>query len=173
MEDHNILRKYCRFSIILIISFLILKSARAENYSVGDEDGWNSEVDYDKWSQKYNFNIGDILEFKYVKENHNVYEVTQAAYSSCETSNETVLAKYDTGDDKVNLTEVKKYWFICNVTGHCLGGMRLSVDVNQAPSEAPTSPLPQVSSSNSCRTHAFERWTLGIYPLACGVLLKF
>ncbi|XP_040943398.1 uclacyanin-3 isoform X4 [Gossypium hirsutum] len=86
--------------IILIICCSILKGAVSQVYSVGDESGWSSEVDYGSWSEKYNFTVGDVL-------------VTESTYRTCDASS-GVLAKYESGDDKVELTESKKYWFICN-----------------------------------------------------------
>ncbi|KAL1186602.1 hypothetical protein V6Z11_A01G188800 [Gossypium hirsutum] len=114
--------------IILIMCCSILKGAVSQVYSVGDENGWSSEVDYGSWSEKYNFTVGDVLEFTYNKGQHNVFEVTESTHRTCDASS-GVLAKYESGDDKVELTESKKYWFICNVNGHCLGGMRFGVDV--------------------------------------------
>ncbi|KAB2045874.1 hypothetical protein ERO13_D01G160700v2 [Gossypium hirsutum] len=99
--------------IILIICCSILKGAVSQVYSVGDESGWSSEVDYGSWSEKYNFTVGDVLEFTYNKGQHNVFEVTESTYRTCDASS-GVLAKYESGDDKVELTESKKYWFICN-----------------------------------------------------------
>lgn len=76
-----------------------------------------------------------ITVFKYIAGQHNAYEVTEATYKSCNDSS-GVLARYNSGDDKVRLTEVRKYWFICTINGHCLGGMRFTIEVNQATSAA-------------------------------------
>lgn len=59
MEDKIV--RYGGFPIILMVCFSFLKGATSEVYTVGDEDQWNSEVDYVSWSQKYNFTIGDVL----------------------------------------------------------------------------------------------------------------
>lgn len=113
--------------------------------------------------------------FKYNKGEHNVYEVTEATYRSCNASN-GVLSEYDTGNDQVMLAEAKKYWFICNVAGHCLGGMRFGIDVKEATSSSTDStsdsPLPSVEpTSFSSVSHAFQRWNIGILFLPCAVLL--
>lgn len=47
--------------IILIMCCSILKGAVSQVYRVGDENGWNSEVDCGSWSEKYNFTVGDVL----------------------------------------------------------------------------------------------------------------
>ena len=44
-----------------MICFSFLMGATSEVYTVGDEDEWNSEVDYVSWLQKYNFSVGDVL----------------------------------------------------------------------------------------------------------------
>lgn len=37
--------------------------------------------------------------------------------------------------DEIKLTEAKEYWFICNIAGHCLGGMKFIVNLTQASSD--------------------------------------
>ncbi|KAK1324993.1 hypothetical protein QJS10_CPA01g00366 [Acorus calamus] len=98
---------------------------------VGDAEGWDTGINYLSWSQKYNFTVGDVLDFNYVKSQHNAYEVTEDTYRSCDGS-KGVVNKYESGQDKVTLTEEKKYWFICNVSGHCLGGMKVGIEVTAA-----------------------------------------
>ncbi|KAK1272496.1 hypothetical protein QJS04_geneDACA009646 [Acorus gramineus] len=126
--------------IILSLAFLLLSllstHARATVYTVGDAEGWDTGINYLSWSEKYNFTVGDVLgekiiSFNYVKSQHNAYEVTEDTYRSCDGS-EGVVNKYESGQDKVTLTEEKKYWFICNVSGHCLGGMKVGIQVTAA-----------------------------------------
>jgi hypothetical protein len=66
---------------------------------------------------------------------HNVYEVTKATYQSCDAST-GVLAKYESGDDTVKLSKARPYWFLCNIEGHCLGGMRFGINVANATTAA-------------------------------------
>lgn len=74
--------------------------------------------------------------FQYVRSQHNVLQVTEATYRSCDTGGggvAGVIKSYDTGYDRVQLTEPNAtYWFICDFPGHCLGGMRLAVKVAAA-----------------------------------------
>jgi hypothetical protein len=83
--------------------------------------------------------------FNYVKSQHNVYEVTEAAYRSCDdTAAGAVLATYDSGFDRIVLPEANKtYWFICQVPNHCIGGMKLAVKVS------PTAEVPPPPSAAS------------------------
>ncbi|CAI0376890.1 unnamed protein product [Linum tenue] len=116
----------------------IIVTTAAEIFTVGDENGWTMQVNYGAWTDKHNFTVGDILEFKYTRTEHNVYEVTKEVYQSCNAS-DGVLAKYQTGNEQIELKEAKKHWFICEIDGHCLGGMRLAVDVaERQPSTAGT-----------------------------------
>lgn len=105
-----------------------------------------------------------------------MYEVTQATYRSCVASS-GVIGKYESGNDQVTLKEAKKYWFICNVAGHCLGGMRFSIDVkeisntNSTAAAAPTLPPEILEPSNSFVSFAFQRWNIVIYIITCVILL--
>ncbi|GMI88054.1 hypothetical protein HRI_002474700 [Hibiscus trionum] len=165
MEDKIVC--YVRFPVILIW-FSLLNGAVSEVYNVGDENGWNSEVDYSSWSERYNFTVGDVLEFKYSKGQHNAFEVTESTYRTCDTSS-GVLAKYESGEDEVKLNASKKYWFVCNVSGHCLGGMRFGIDVKPGNTTMNSEPIP---SANSGSISAFHRWSLGLYTFAFGILLN-
>lgn len=62
MED-NIPRLcgYSSFFLILTIHSLLVHGARSEVYTVGDDEGWDTGVDYGVWSQKHNFSVGDVL----------------------------------------------------------------------------------------------------------------
>ncbi|WJX21526.1 hypothetical protein P8452_10950 [Trifolium repens] len=153
----------------------------ANVYAVGDQDEWSSQTNYATWAEKYNFSLGDVLVFKYVKGQHNVYEVREDSFRSCETSSSGVLAKYESGEDQVVLNKVKKYWFICNIVGHCLGGMRFGIEVKNDSNKNVTNSMhggelnPQIqptSLENSCIS---QRWRMfGMFiPFGTGLLLLF
>ncbi|PIA27793.1 hypothetical protein AQUCO_07500010v1 [Aquilegia coerulea] len=126
---------------ILIIILSTINQIKSEEYTVGDDYGWNTGFDYFEWSQKYNFSVGDILVFNYVQGQHNTYEVTEDTYRSCNSST-GILQMYDSGNDKVSLTEAKKYWFICNIPDHCRGGMKFGIEVKQGSSNPGSTPQP-------------------------------
>ncbi|XP_023513085.1 basic blue protein-like [Cucurbita pepo subsp. pepo] len=125
--------------LLMFLSFGGL--SMCEVFLVGDEEGWNSGINFATWSQNHNFTKGDFLVFNYAKSVHNVYEVTEETFRSCETSN-GVLGEYESGNDQIELKEARKYWFICNVAGHCLGGMRFGIDVKQPNSTSHLPPSP-------------------------------
>lgn len=84
--------------------------------------------------------------FQYVKSQHNAYEVTESTYRSCDVGGGAgVVRAYASGYDRVQLTEAKTYWFICDFPGHCLGGMKVAVNVSAgagAGGQSPNVPLP-------------------------------
>ncbi|KAE8736077.1 hypothetical protein F3Y22_tig00000170pilonHSYRG00001 [Hibiscus syriacus] len=74
---------------VVVLASTVLQSTDAANYTVGDTTGWtvppgggNSDF-YDEWADKKNFFVGDILEFNFATDAHNVAEVTEAAYDRC------------------------------------------------------------------------------------------
>jgi hypothetical protein len=63
--------------------------------------------------------------FNYTSKAHTVTEVSQSGYSSCSGSN--ALANDDSGATTVTLMTAGTHYYICNVPGHCAGGMKLAV----------------------------------------------
>ncbi|XP_019432465.1 PREDICTED: basic blue protein-like [Lupinus angustifolius] len=170
--------KYCTFllAILALLYSFLLNCAMANVYTVGDQEEWNSQTNYASWAEGYNFSLGDVLVFRYVKEQHNVYEVTEDTFRSCNASS-GVLVKYDSGEDRVKLNKVKKYWFICDIPGHCLGGMRFGIDARNS-SNATNSTYdtltPQIEPTtldNSCRNYIYERWRVIRNLIPLGLLL--
>ena len=114
-----------------------------------------------------------------MKGQHNTYEVTENTYRSCDVTS-GVLAKYESGDDQVKLKQAKKYWFSCNVPGHCLGGMRFSIDVKETNATSGdnitnAALTPQMESSsqiNSCKSYAPIRWSMGINLVGFGISVR-
>ncbi|RLN13563.1 hypothetical protein C2845_PM09G24110 [Panicum miliaceum] len=101
--------------------------AGAGEYVVGDVAfGWDS------WAREHAFAVGDVLVFQYVSSQHNVYEVSEGTYWSCDTGGGGVRVKYTSGYYRVVLAEARTYWFICDLPGHCLGGMKVAVNVSTA-----------------------------------------
>ncbi|KAL7206974.1 hypothetical protein ACSBR2_019633 [Camellia fascicularis] len=176
MEEISKLPKCCGLKILFLTCILFLNStAKSEVYTVGDADQWSTGISYLSWSQKYNFTVGDVLVFKYVKGQHNVFQVREPTYQSCNTST-GVWARYEGGNDQVNLTKAKKYWFICNVDEHCLGGMRFVIHVrkNTTSTTNGTSTIPQTEPSTpySNGGYAYPSKGMGtvIYLLVYGTM---
>ena len=70
-------------------------------------------------------------DFSYVKGQHNVYQVVEEAYQSCDWRN-GVIKIYNSGNDRVSLTNATSYYFLCNIKGHCRGGMKFGINVTDA-----------------------------------------
>ncbi|KAL6606894.1 hypothetical protein ACP70R_042547 [Stipagrostis hirtigluma subsp. patula] len=115
-------------------------AAAATQYTVGDTSGWTTGADYTTWASGKKFKVGDTLVFNYAGGAHTVDEVSAADYASCSSSK--ALSSDSTGSTTITLKTAGKHYFICGVTGHCSGGMKLVVDVAAAaaPAPAPTSP---------------------------------
>ncbi|CAN6481228.1 unnamed protein product [Victoria cruziana] len=143
-----------RFFIISCIILLCVEHTEAAVYVVGDDDEWTLGVNYDEWSQKYNFTVGDTLVFRYVNTQHNVYMVRQRTFMSCNAS-AGVLKIYTSGNDQIVLRS-RKYWFICGVPGHCSGGMKFGLNllgvgnrITNGTIESPAAaPVPSPSGAN-------------------------
>uniref|UniRef100_A0ACD5UK50 Uncharacterized protein n=1 Tax=Avena sativa TaxID=4498 RepID=A0ACD5UK50_AVESA len=140
-------------------------------YLVGGDDGWGFG-DYDAWANARSFAPGDVLLFEYVKGQHNVYEVTEAAHRSCDDSGAgAVLATYDSGSDMVVLAEAKTYWFICQIPGHCMGGMKLAVIVSSAAAGPAAPPFPSSAAARGASPISWAAWA-GLVLLGVRVLVN-
>ncbi|KAK1679920.1 hypothetical protein QYE76_040768 [Lolium multiflorum] len=129
-------------------------TALAKNYTVDGSTGWDTYVNYDKWTAGKTFMVGDNIEFKY-EVYHNVLEVTKADYASCATG--SPLSIHSGGDTTFELTEAGTRYFICGIPRHCSNGTMhvkittvaydaataAAIEAAAAPGAAPSSaPLP-------------------------------
>ncbi|XP_010266855.1 PREDICTED: mavicyanin-like [Nelumbo nucifera] len=157
------------FWMILLVNLFSAEKVVSTTYTVGDEEEWNTGVNYLSWSQKYNFSVGDVLAFNYVKGQHNVVEVVEETYRSCDASS-GVLATYNSGMDQVKLTQAGNYWFICNISGHCLGGMKFGIVVREGNATKASVSTPPPPTANGVHTPAKARaWAF--LAAALGILL--
>lgn len=74
--------------------------------------------------------VASCAVFSYVQRQHDVLRVSQDAFRTCDPENQTVQ-RWASGRDVVELAAPGSYYFICNVSGHCLGGMKFSVAVGE------------------------------------------
>ncbi|XP_044958152.1 blue copper protein-like [Hordeum vulgare subsp. vulgare] len=127
----------------LAVLLLVITTASAAKYTVGDSSGWTTGADYTTWASDKKIKVGDSLVFNYAGGAHNVAEVSAADYASCSAAN--ALSSDGSGTTTVALKTAGKHYFICGVTGHCSSGMKLAVDVAAAtaaspPKASPTTP---------------------------------
>jgi len=71
---------------------------------------------------------------------HTVDEVRESDYKSCITINS--ISTDGSGATTIPLKEVGTHYFICAVPGHCIAGMKLSVDVKASSASAAPSATP-------------------------------
>ncbi|TVU12046.1 hypothetical protein EJB05_45667 [Eragrostis curvula] len=128
------------FAALLLVSGA--SAVVATQYTVGDTSGWTTGADYTTWASGKKFKVGDTLVFNYAGGAHTVDEVSASDYAACSSSK--ALSSDSTGTTTVTLKTAGKHYFICGVTGHCSGGMKLVVDVAAAaaPAPAPAAPAP-------------------------------
>ncbi|KAM3275903.1 hypothetical protein ACQJBY_044348 [Aegilops geniculata] len=125
-------------------------AAAATTFDVGDGHGWQTGVDYTDWTSDKTFAVGDTLVFNYTSKAHTVTEVNKSGYDACSGGNS--LSNDDSGATTITLTTPGVHYFICDIPGHCAGGMKLAVTVTVAGArrrEAQSPPAPP--GDPSCR----------------------
>jgi hypothetical protein len=117
--------------------------AISANYTVGAPTGsWDLNTNYEEWVKALNFYPGDFLTFRYTS--HDVAEVNQDAYTTCNSSETLTIDK--SGTTVIELKAVGTRYFICAVPTHCSRGMKVQIDVLPKPSTpvpAPSMPPKQ------------------------------
>ncbi|MCL7050147.1 hypothetical protein MKW94_027993 [Papaver nudicaule] len=110
---------------LLILCLLVLQTEMVQSvpYTVGGKGGWTFNTV--KWPAGKRFKAGDVLVFNYNSQFHNVVKVTAAGYKSCKTTKGAQVFK--SGRDQIKLAKGQNF-FICNVVGHCEGGMKIAVN---------------------------------------------
>ncbi|KAE8700189.1 putative Early nodulin 16 [Hibiscus syriacus] len=155
---------------VVVLASTVLQSTDAANYTVGDTTGWtvppgggNSDF-YDEWADKKNFFVGDILEFNFATDAHNVAEVTEAAYDRCNGTNP--ISMHRNGPASITLNRTGEYHFICTVLGHCTGGQKLSVNVRSGPRTTSTPGSTPNGGSSSSASSLVAAVSVAIVSLA-------
>ncbi|KAE9585580.1 hypothetical protein Lal_00009786 [Lupinus albus] len=97
------------------------------DHIVGANHGWNPGINYTLWSNNHTFYVGDLISFRYQKNEYNVFEVNQSGYENCST--EGAVGNWSKGKDFIPLNMAKRYYFICG-NGQCFNGMKVSVLVH-------------------------------------------
>ncbi|CAA0828101.1 Probable inactive patatin-like protein 9 [Striga hermonthica] len=128
--------------ILLLLIFVgVCGLCNCSVYKVGDSDGWTimGDVDYNQWASSKTFKIGDTLVFEYDQDFHNVMQVSQSDFESCNPT--APIATYSTGNDSIGIHSSGDYYYICGVEGHCSQfGQKVEIRVPNSP--RPTIPGP-------------------------------
>ncbi|WMV20057.1 hypothetical protein MTR67_013442, partial [Solanum verrucosum] len=120
----------------------------ATNYMVGDNSGWDISTDLDTWLLGKRFLVRDVLLFQF-STYHSVYEVRKENFDRCNITN--IVKSSSKGNTSFPITVPGDSYFICGNRLHCLGGMKLRVNVedniNKMASPAAL-PVPQAGASH-------------------------
>ncbi|EXB55138.1 Lamin-like protein [Morus notabilis] len=134
------------FSIVLISAVATLTPVFATDHIVGANKGWNPSINYTLWANNHTFYVGDLISFRYQKNQYNVFEVNQTGYDNCTT--EGAVGNWSSGKDFIPLNKAKRYYFICG-NGQCFNGMKVTVQVHPLPSPPAAATAHELSSQNS------------------------
>ncbi|PIM99050.1 hypothetical protein CDL12_28461 [Handroanthus impetiginosus] len=104
------------------------------NHKIGDTMGWTASgtVDYTKWTFNKNFQVEDELEnmttdVKYNHHFHNVMEVDQKDFESCNST--SPILTYTTGHDSIKLTSFDHHYFVRGAPDHCDAEQKVDIFV--------------------------------------------
>ncbi|GMI84265.1 hypothetical protein like AT1G45063 [Hibiscus trionum] len=143
---------------VFLVANLLLQSAYGTTYTVGDSTGWGiptgNDDFYDDWADNKIFAVGDVLVFNFTTGQHNVAEVTEAAYDACNAAN--TLFTVNNGPARITLNRTGEHHFICAFPGHCSAGQKLNIEVRSGGGTGPAPtprPSPSPSPSPSGRTY--------------------
>ncbi|KAK3193786.1 hypothetical protein Dsin_025096 [Dipteronia sinensis] len=146
-------------AVVFLMTISLFGVSMAAVYNVGDSAGWTSmgAVDYQKWADHKDFHVGDTLVFKYSIQFHNVKQVSQKGFVSCDAT--SPMATYGTGSDSITLKSTGHYYFLCGFPGHCQAGQKVEILVTPTslrptptPVLAPTSSPSQTPTTTSTST---------------------
>ncbi|XP_030464872.1 blue copper protein-like [Syzygium oleosum] len=126
-------------------------------YTVGDTMGWTipagGAAAYQAWASNNIFEVGDILVFNFNNGAHDVAEVTESDFNSCNGANTLSISTVPPG--RITLATAGQHFFICTVPGHCLSGQQVAINVTAAspsgtpPPSSPAAPPPKVATPPS------------------------
>ncbi|KAI3829681.1 hypothetical protein L1987_03809 [Smallanthus sonchifolius] len=122
-------RMMFRVMLIMIIKGVLMKAVMGKVYNVGDSEGWAIlvESNYATWTTSKKFRVGDTLLFHYNLTNHDVRQVNQQDFRSCNIT--APWKTYETGNDSFVIRTPGHYYFICSFPSHCEAGQKLDVRV--------------------------------------------
>ncbi|GAB2245342.1 hypothetical protein Droror1_Dr00000835 [Drosera rotundifolia] len=145
MANLTVAKLFAAIATVALLTPLQPFAEAATVYKVGDSVGWTTigNFDYRQWAATKNFHVGDVINFEYPPQFHNVMRVKHAAYRTCNAS--SPIATYTTGNDSITITSHGHHFFLCGVPGHCQSGQK--VDINVPRDSSPVAVTPTVSSS--------------------------
>ncbi|XP_052181864.1 early nodulin-like protein 3 [Diospyros lotus] len=116
--------------LILLFVVPFVPSDAREFLVGGRESSWkipHFPEDFNRWSGKMQFVVGDTLVLKYKEKADSVLQVTEENYNNCNTTNP--IKQYDDGDTEIQLDRPGPFYLISGAAGHCEKGQKLAVRV--------------------------------------------
>ncbi|XP_010258753.1 PREDICTED: stellacyanin-like [Nelumbo nucifera] len=135
------------FYTLSCLCFLLTCSATL--YTVGDSAGWDISSSLDSWTIDKTFKVGDVLLFQY-SSYHNVVELTKDNFDGCNVGNPLQISS--NGNTSIPLTSPGQRYFACGNKLHCLGGMKLQVNVVGDQAVSSPAGAPQASAGSEPET---------------------
>nr|DAD44942.1 TPA_asm: hypothetical protein HUJ06_003172 [Nelumbo nucifera] len=140
----------CRMGFIgcmcMVVVAALLQGATAATYIVGDDKGWkvpDSTDFYTTWTTNKTFQAGDILEFDFTTNEHDVARVTKANYDSCTKT--PIGSINQTGPANITLGNEPNYYYICTIGSHCQNGQKLAITVSGSSTSTNNTSTPTAS----------------------------
>ncbi|CAI9262518.1 unnamed protein product [Lactuca saligna] len=137
------------FMAIMVASMQLQGTAAQTRHVVGDALGWTilsgGAAAYTTWASRQTFTVGDILVFNFTNGDHDVAEVSAAAYGPCTATNPISLVT--TGPASLTLTTAGTHYYICTFASHCQLGQKLTINVSADASTTPPSATPTTPAS--------------------------
>ncbi|XP_021812812.1 mavicyanin-like [Prunus avium] len=166
-------------TLVFFVMMVFSGAYSSSVYRVGDFDGWISRglVDYNKWTSTKDFHVGDTLIFAYNNQFHNVMQVSDQDFQSCNAT--SAISSYTSVSDTITLKRPCHYYFICGAPGHCRVGQKVDIKVslpvpeNSIPSSSPSSPYGSSSPSASNPEEMSPSSTLSSAPSLISSKLGF
>ncbi|KAI3941614.1 hypothetical protein MKX01_018204 [Papaver californicum] len=157
---------------LLFLVFIVNTTATlvvATDHIVGANKGWNPGINYTIWANNHTFYVGDLISFRYTKNQYNVFEVNKTGYDNCTIEGAT--GNWSKGKDFILLDKAQRYYFICG-TGGCFNGMKVSVLVHPLPSPPPSKSHNSSSDQKSSATTTYQivSWSSSLMVLVSLVL---
>ncbi|KAF7850494.1 hypothetical protein BT93_L5446 [Corymbia citriodora subsp. variegata] len=153
--------------LLIVLTAAAVFPAAATDHIVGANRGWNPGINYTLWANNQTFYVGDLISFRYQKNQYNVFEVNRTGYDNCTT--EGAIGNWSSGKDFILLGKAKRYYFICG-NGQCFNGMKVSVLVHPLPPRRPPPSPPAIRPPLRPIAVSSETgpWVLGFLLLSWG-----
>ncbi|GMQ08951.1 hypothetical protein CsSME_00052476 [Camellia sinensis var. sinensis] len=161
--------------VVGVVAAVMVQSGAAQTvYVVGDSLNWtvplNDTQAYSSWASNKNFTVGDILTFNFPTNQHNVLQVSNDSYNSCNSAN-PIGNTITTGPANITLSFSGENYYICTVGTHCQLGQKLAVTVSAtAGTTTATPPPPPPPPTSSSSVPVFDSFFLTVL---CVVAMAF